>query len=150
MKKPNAAVLAAAAGVKQTQSPDKLKLLREKIADARALELEIAELSEQMAEKQKKLYQIVGGGREPGELVGLFEELGISSMGLDAKGNLPAYDAEVKAFYSAGIPKDPKLATAALNHIEKVWRMPDLIKTQVSIDFGRGERTKFWALEKVL
>lgn len=151
MKKPNVAVLAAISQNKPRPNEDRLRLLRDRVRAARDLEMVIEDLETQVAERRKELTKIVGGSRdEPGELNALFEELGISSISLDAEGNVPAFDAEVKTFYSASIPKDPDKASAALDHIERVWKMPDLIKTSLSADFGRGERAKAKDLEKFL
>lgn len=150
MKKPSEAVIAAASASRPKQSPDKLRELRDKVREARDLELEIASLEEQVSLKRRRLQEIVGGGREPGQLVDLFEELGVSGMSLEADGNLPAYDAELKTFCSASIPKEPERAAEALEYIEKVWRMPDLVKTSFVVDFGRGDRKRATELERIL
>jgi coenzyme F420-reducing hydrogenase alpha subunit len=128
-----------------TPGEDDLRRLRAKIGEARDLDLEIAHLSETISEKQRELSKI-----ETEELPAMFENLQITSMGLDASGNIPAYDAKLKPYYSASIPKDPAESQRALDFIENKWKMPEIIKTSYVIDFGRGERGKAVKLAKVL
>ncbi len=140
-----AALARRAAEKPPAPNEDKLTRLRERLAVARDLELRIIDVDLHLAALQTELNAL---RRE--ELPAMFQELGISSLGLDASGNVPAYDTKLVPFYSASIPKDTDRAEAALAHIEKVWKTPDLIKTIFTVDYGRGERKAAAELTKFL
>jgi hypothetical protein len=107
--------------------------LRSRIAYGRSLELEIAQLAEEMQEKTTLLTDL-----RTRELVDLFERLGTTGIDISADGNLPAYDAALKPYYSANLPKDEEARDVALAFL-KANKAEDLSKTKVEIQFGRGE-----------
>lgn len=128
---PSAAVMVAAQSVKVTPSADKLTKMRELLAEAREIEMDLAELAERAREKQSRLTVI-----KTEELTTLFEQTGIDSLGLDAVGNLPAYDAELKEYYHASIPHEQQDAAFRLLH-DKDWG--DVVKHTVTVTFGLRE-----------
>ena len=127
---------------KPLQSRDRLDLLRQKCLEARNLELEIADLESRLREKKSELSDVIGGGQKRGELVDLFEELQSNSHGVDAVGNLPAFDAKLVPFYSASFPKDPEKARVAVDLVVHGWRMPDLVKNSFTVNLGMGDNKK--------
>lgn len=124
---------------------DALRKLRARLAYARDLGLEIETLEEQIESTKDELAALLRD-----ELPTMFQQLGIRTLGLDASGNMPAYDTKLAPYYHAVIPADPAKAEAALDHVEKVWKMPDLVKTTVTAKFGMRERKDAVTLQKFL
>lgn len=120
-------------------SEDALKKIRDKIAEVRGLDREIADLTERLAEKQAALRAI----REK-DLTDLMKEHKVESITLAAAGNLPAYVAELATEYYAGLPKKatPEQREAGFKFLVEVWKVPDIIKNEVSLSFGAGDHKR--------
>src|SRR6266699_3663480 len=80
---------------------DKLKQIRDMARAMRDLSLEIADLKEQTDQKQKLFTKL-----SMTDLPELFSEHHLKSIGLDAEGNLPAYDMVAQPYYKAVLPEE--------------------------------------------
>lgn len=132
---------AAAAARRQKPSEDKLRRLRETVAQARDLELQIRNTMERLAELNDQLAKI-----ENDTLPTMFQELGVTSMSLDTDGNHPAFVAELDTVYKANLPKDDRAQKA----YKKFPWLREMAKTRVEISFGRDEQARVKKLEAVL
>lgn len=141
-KTPGSAIASALEESKPETPQDKLDAIRDKVRKARDLELEIAELNARVKEKSDELNVI-----KAKELVDLFSEVGMDHFGLEAEGNNPAYDAERKPYYHANIPEDK--APAAFKWLDDEGH-GDIIRTTITIAFGKDERKKAQRVEKSL
>lgn len=128
---PNAAVLAALEEGSQAPSEASLESLRRRIAECRELESEIAGISERLKEKSDELTRI-----RTRDLPAMFEKLRIGDLTLKADGNYPAYQAQLKPFYSAKLPDDPQKKQAAFRRFK--W-LAGLSKTEIKIAMGKGD-----------
>jgi len=129
---PPAALAAAVRATAQQPIPeDQLRRVRDMVRRARDLELEVQDLQAKAAEKGKELTKL-----KTADLPDIFNEVGIPFIGLDAEGNMPAYEARRKSYYHANIPEERKDEAFA-------WLVQegheDMIKTQISIALGRGQ-----------
>jgi hypothetical protein len=129
----NPAVAALAARKRPQPSEGDLTHLKSRIAYGREIEVRIADLQDRLAIENTKLSEL-----RTRELVDLFEKIGISNIGIEQDGNLPAYDAKLKPYYSASLPKDEDKREQALALLKKL-NASDLSKTKVEVQFGRGE-----------
>lgn len=124
-------------------SQDRLDKVRAKIIELRALEVHNAGLSEQQKENALKIRAI-----KEKELVDLFDMAKIHILGVEAEGNLPKYEIEVKPYYHANIPEEnEKQAFEWLNKNKH----GDMIKSTYTVTFGMGQekrRKEFEALLK--
>jgi hypothetical protein len=136
------AMMRADAATPKPPSKDRLDKARDKIKQLRELELKNAELAETISENSRTIKVI-----KEKELVDLFDAAEISSLGIEASGNLPAYEVEIKAYYHANIPEEnePK----AFAWLTKQGH-GDMIKGVYSVAFGMGEEKKRLAFEKIL
>lgn len=127
----------AVAKLAQTKRPQPsegdLAHLKSRIAYGREIEAKIADLQDRLEIENAKLSEL-----RTHELVDLFEKIGISNIGIDPDGNLPAYEAKLKSYYSASLPKDEDKKEEALKLLKK-FNASDLSKTKVEVQFGRGE-----------
>ena len=130
------AAKAASRSVREDPDEKTLESVRAVVRRARDLQLEISSLSEQMARKQEELTGILSK-----KLPGTFGDLGIDTLGLEAEGNMPAYDARKKPYYHAVLPRDPALRKLAVVWLEK-HKHGDIIKTTITAALGMGERRK--------
>lgn len=117
-------------------SGDRLQTLKEAARSLRDGRLELSNLEEQVADKKKALYTL-----QHETLVELLTQSGVDRVGLEAEGNLPAYDAEMKPYYKASIAADwpEEKQAAAYNWLDGQGH-GDLIKTIITIELPRGER----------
>lgn len=139
MRKIDAALAdAMAAEAQAPPSEDRLTRVREKISELRDLEFENQSLQERMRENSEKIREI-----KEKTLVDMFDSAGISSLGIEAEGNLPPYDVEIGPYYHANIPDET--ADQAFAWLTKN-KHGDLIRGTYTVTFGRGEeknRRKF-------
>lgn len=136
-------IAAASTSPTQVSVPqDKLDAVRDAIRALRDLERRKADLAEQLAEINKSIlsYQFT-------KLVDLFTETRVDSLGLEAEGNLPAYDAEKTQLYSAKIPEDKERDAA--DWFEENGH-GDLVKATFTVAFGMGEIETARSFEKLL
>lgn len=120
---------------KTEKSPDKLDVIRTKLARVRDLRLSIIEWERQIKEANKELQTLTFQ-----ELPEMFQVSGVRTLGLDASGSLPPYDAEIKPYYKASISAEwepeRRNAAFALLHTRKAG---DLIKSVVTVELDRGQ-----------
>jgi hypothetical protein len=118
---------------------DALQKIRDKIAEVRDLDKDIADLNERLSYKLAARKVI----REK-DLPDLMKQYKVNSIQLAAKGNLPAYDATLDTEYYAGLPKSatPEQREAGFKFLVEVWKVPDIIKNAVSLKFGAGDHKR--------
>lgn len=134
---PPAALVAAVKATADKPLPeDRLEKVRELLRQCRDGDLELAELAEKSKAVSVRLHKM-----KSETLPDVFAQLGIDKLGLEAEGNLPAYDADLKPFYKANISADwpPEQQDKAFAFLDKVGS-GDLIKSQFSVFIGRGDR----------
>lgn len=128
----------SAAMAERAPSADKLDQLRDTIREQRDTLLEIEDLEAALKGKKLKLNAL-----EREVLPTLFADAGVDKVGLEAEGNLPAYDATAKPYYKASIAADWPLERQAAGFN---WLIDnghsDVVKTIITIEFGRGERER--------
>jgi len=143
MKSDDEVMPAAVAVAVKTKLPkagaDRLDAIRNKLREARALQLEIDDTQEKLSELQHKLYEIQGGGKERGELVDLMESVSMRNFTLEAEGNWPAYSVTLQPYYNVSFPTDADKRADAINYIAKDMGVPDLVKNVCTVSFGKGE-----------
>lgn len=147
MNSPNAAVAAAiAARASATPNEGALEAIRAKAREAKSLELEIEDAEERIKQMKVRLNAITMT-----ELPDLMTAAGVDNVGVTAMGNMPAFEAKLKPFYSASIPADGDEAQriAAFKALEAA-NAADLIKTTVTVDFPKEERKAVAAFIKKL
>jgi hypothetical protein len=108
--------------------PDKVELVRKKMARVREIELERASLAERSKELGTELHTI-----KTAELVSLFDQAKIDKLGIPPDGNMPAYEMKVDWYYKANL-SDSEDIDKGLAYIRKTE--PDLIKTTYEVHFG--------------
>jgi hypothetical protein len=116
-------------------SEDKLTRVRNLIAELRGYEVQKSEFEERahnLSEKIKTLKEKT--------IVDAFDDAKITNLGIEAEGNLPAYDIELKNYYHANIPDDEN-AGKAYDWLRKNHG-GDMIKATYTIQFGRGSEKK--------
>lgn len=123
-------------------SEDKLEKVRDRVREARDLDVKIAQYAQEAAGAGERKNAILFN-----ELPEMFDEVKITSLGLDAEGDLPAYHTELKDFYKASIPKDKE--EPAFKWLEKN-KHGDMIKTVITIELGRGDRATAKLVEDFL
>lgn len=116
-------------------SEDALEKIRKKIAEVRALDATIQDLTEKLSAAQTARAKITDV-----ELPDLLKQHKVTSVTLAPHGNLPAYDATLSTEYFASLPaKDQDKAKIGIDFLVKVWKVPDIVKSAVSLTFGAGE-----------
>lgn len=110
---------------------DKITKVKETIAKLRDYEFENQSLQERIAANSEKIKEI-----KEDTLVSMFDEVGITNMGIEADGNLPPYDIEIKPYYHANVPEANQ--EKAFAWLEKN-KHGDMIKGTYTVSFGRGE-----------
>ena len=124
------------------ESGDKLDRVRNAVRRLRDLEFEKAELEERLSAIKNDILVL-----EQRDLVSLFSEVHVTSVSLEAEGNLPAVVADRVPFYSAKIP--PEKEAEAFNWFNQQGH-GDLIKTEIKVSFGMGDRTEAEQVETML
>ena len=136
----------SAAMAERAPSADKLDQLREAIRMQRDTLLEIEDLEAALKGKKLKLNAL-----EREILPTLFADAGVDKVGLEAEGNLPAYDATAKPYYKASIAADWPLERQAAGFN---WLIDnghsDVVKTIITIEFGRRDHERATAFKKLL
>src|SRR5262245_52600128 len=106
---------------------DKLERARDAVRNLRDLELGIQNLEAKLADAKKQQLQITRN-----DLPDLFNELGIAELTLQKEGNMPAYTAKLKPFFTAGIaaswPEEKR--EEAFAYLTSIGAQ-DLIKTKI-------------------
>jgi len=129
-----ASVLEQDAGV-ASRSENVLVTLRNKIAEVRELDARIKDAEEAVAELKRKRWSIVGHFNVSGELVAMLQSAGVPSLSIEAAGNYPAYEANLKTLFTAKLPEDDRRDKA----LRKFRWLEGLTKTQYKVDFSKGQ-----------
>ena len=129
-----ASVLEQDAGV-ASKSESVLVTLRRKIAEVRELDARIKDAEEALADLKRKRWGIVGHFNVSGELVAMLQSAGVPSLSIQAEGNYPAYEAELKTLFTAKLPEDERRDKA----LKRFKWLEGLTKTQYKVDFSKGQ-----------
>lgn len=129
-----------------TKSADKLDLLRQKVKEARDLDVAIKHHQEEAKNKAKARLEIMNQ-----TLPALFQEVGVRVMELEAEGNLPPYEVDLADLYYANIKAEwsDEQRDRAFELLSKMGS-GDLIKQIVVVEFGRNTEKKQERLAKLL
>ena len=127
-------------------NPDRLAVVREALRAFRDTQLEIAQTEERL--KQMKAAALE---TQHQTLPDLFSQAGITNLGLEAEGNLPAYQFTAKPYYHASIASSwpPERREEAFDYLNEVGA-GDMIKHGVTVLFSRGEGEKVDTLQEFL
>jgi hypothetical protein len=143
---PSPALAAAMRAAAPTQAPDKLDALRAAARELRDKEREIADLDERLKAAKAEANEM-----RHKRLVDLMQEAGVDRVGLPAEGNQPAADAVLSPYYHAVIAADwePDRRQVAFSWLESAGH-GDLIKTVLTVAFGRDERARAKEIQQYL
>lgn len=127
-------------------SEDKLEAVRNALRELRDLGVEAQDLQARLAEKQARASFL-----QTKHLVELFESTHIDQLGLQAEGNMPAYDATLRPYYKANISAEwePERQAKAFNWLGANGH-EDMVRTQIIVELGRGERKLAKSIEAYL
>lgn len=152
-RKASAAAFAAAATADARAKPpptaDALERVRDHVRRARDTAMEIADKTAALNELKQRQYELLSK-----KLPDMFRELGISSLGLEAEGNNPAYSAVAAPYYRANISADwdDERRAKAFKWLRDN-DLGDLIKAEYSVEFGmkteKQQRALVAALKKL-
>lgn len=112
-------------------SGDRLQRARDMVRDLRDREMVVAALEERLTAAKVEIKEI-----KERTIPDFFDEVGVPKLGLDAEGNVPAYEIKIADRYHANIPYESE--AQAFAYLHKVGAA-DLIKTTFTIAFGLGE-----------
>ena len=134
MNNPSPAVLAAMKSTTTTVPSDKLEAIRNVAKRARDMQLNIAQLEEDLKVAKSALNSIYYD-----TLPQMLMEVGLDKIGIAKEGNYPGYDYKLKKFYRANIAAkwDDAKREAAFEYV-KAMGAEDIIKTEVSVLFPKG------------
>jgi hypothetical protein len=139
MTEPSSAV-ANAIAKRQAAGPNEasLETVRAKAREARALEAQIEDYEERISQCKIALIKI-----KMTDLPDLMSAIGIDNIGINAEGNMPAFDAKLKPFYQASIPAKAteEERSKAFAYLENN-NAADLIKTVVTVSFSKEQRAE--------
>jgi hypothetical protein len=110
---------------------DKLERARDMVRQLRDQEAEIAGLEERLKTAKETARQM-----KEKTLPDFFDEVGVSSLMLEAEGNMPKFEIAIADYYHANIPEEE--APAAFSYLKSRGE-EDLIKTTFTIAFGLNE-----------
>lgn len=116
------------------KSGDTLVKLQKQIEELRELEFQRDDLNNRSKELGTKIYEI-----RTKKLVDLFDQVGVSKLGIPESGNLPAYEIELIDHVKANLGDlDEKDFAKAIAWLEKKG-LGDMIKTTITVSFGMGK-----------
>ncbi len=117
---------------------DRLIAIRNKAREAAQTELQVKNLEESLSEAKRTLQEYYTK-----TLPDMMDEAQISSLSLDAKGNMPAFDITVGPYYKASIPEawGDEQKEAAFKYLEQ-HKAGDLIKHIIIIEFDIDDHVK--------
>lgn len=113
---------------------DKLDVIRKHAAAARDIELEIADLENQVRDLKAKLWNLYHG-----TIPSLLNDAGLDRVGVPPDGNKPGVDYILRPYYAASISSkwdEPKRQMAF--DVLRQYKANDLIKTKVEARFPKG------------
>lgn len=146
---PNQPPAAVAAAIKRDETAvpeDKLDKLRAAVREVRDLRRDEQDLTERLAQVKAQINE-----REGKTLPDLFTEAKVDHIGLEAEGNLPAYDAEMKPYYHANISAEWPMEQQqkGFDWLDEN-KFGDLIKSMYVVMVPRGARAKALEVEEAL
>jgi hypothetical protein len=142
--KSNAVAAMMAEDAAKPPPKDRLEKLRDAVRELREVEFQRKSLEERQAELGTRMYEL-----KTKTIVELFDLAKVTSIGVPAEGNLPAYELEVGWDYKANLSNVPEEELPkSIAWIRKTD--PDLLKTTFTIDFGLKEGKKMKAFEAML
>jgi hypothetical protein len=127
---PASAVEAAVAALAVKPSENKLEFVRDRVRRAQELELEIADAEDALGRLRGQLFEILMS-----ELPALFDELGLTKLGVQPRGNHPGGEAKLTTFYKASLPKDERKEQA----LRKFKWLGELAKRTYTVLVDRGD-----------
>ena len=132
---PSADLLAVATESPPVTPLDRLEKVRDRLARVRDLRLLVAELTERVTAANKEIQELTFT-----ELPDAYAELGLRTLNLQATGNLPAVNSEVKPYYKANIAadwaaEDRERGFKTLESLEA----EHLIKSKITVELQRGD-----------
>jgi hypothetical protein len=127
--------------IKTPHEQDKLDQVREMARAMRDLTLQVKDLEDQIEQKQRQLTQL-----SMKDLPDLFEQHNVRSIGLEAEGNLPAYDVVASPYYKAVLPKEED---EGLRWLEANGH-GDMIKRQYVVNLAMDTEQQATALRSFL
>ena len=131
-------LLDKAASASPRANADKLNTVRDCARKMRDTQLEIADLEEKLSQANKRLQHL-----RFTELPDLFAEAGVTSVGLEAEGNMPAYEVQVRPYYYANIRADwPEEKREEAFQLLSDLGHESVIATEVAVRFDRGDYKK--------
>jgi hypothetical protein len=109
--------------------------IKASLSVARELELAIEDHEQKLSQAKAELYAL-----EHNILPSQFNTAGIRHLTLEAEGNVPSYQCELKPYFKAVIPAkwDEAKRTAAMQELEE-FGAGDLAKRMVCVSFPRSE-----------
>jgi hypothetical protein len=122
-------------------SVEALELVKNTARVVRDLTLEIKDIEAMLEEKKKKLTQITMK-----DLPDLFDQYSLRSIGLEAEGNLPAYDLTASPYYKAVLPKEDD---AGLRWLEDNGH-GDMIRRVYTVNLDKDSEEQAKALREYL
>ncbi len=119
-------------------SQDKLDEIRALARTAQSLEMAVTEAEQRLNDLKRMRDRLIEG-----DLPELMDSVGIKSITVDAKGNLPEFTCAVKTVYSCniGVNWEAERRRAAFDWLEDHGH-GSLIKTEVSVPFSREDRDR--------
>jgi len=125
---------------------DKLEFVRDQVRHMRDLERRIEDVEALGKELRGQRRHM-----ETETLPDLFMELGINNLGLEAEGNMPAYDARLQDHYHANIRSDwPDGQQQEALEWLRDHGLGDIIKTVITIELGLGSGSLLDKVENFL
>ncbi len=127
-------------------SADKLDEIRALARTAQSLEQAVADAEEHLTNLKRMRNHLVEG-----ELPELMDSVGLKSITVEAKGNLPEFTCAVKTIYRCNIGAnwEAERRRAAFEWLENHGH-GSLIKTEVNVPFSREDRERVSAFVKLL
>jgi hypothetical protein len=127
-------MLEAMATEQQERVAPTLEKIRDEIKELRSLEFEIASMEERLKITKERVRFL-----KEKTLVDMFDGAGITSLGVEAHGNLPPYDIEIKPYVRANIAADwePERRERAYAWFEKNGH-GDMLRNTVTVHLGKG------------
>lgn len=127
-------------------SSDKLDRVREAVKQLRNLDLEVNDAEEHLKSLKKSATTL-----RQTTLPDLFDEAGVTSLGLEKDGNHPPCIASVQPHYHASIPADwpEDQRNEAFTILEELGGA-EIIRVNIVVDFGKGEHAQAQELKKLL
>jgi hypothetical protein len=125
-------------------SPDALNKVSEKLRELRGIDQEIGKYEQLLREKKERRQLLLEK-----EIVDVLDEAGMTSAGIQADGNNPALDVEVRPYYHANIAVDwpEEQRKKSFAWIDKFH--PGMLRNTFTIKFGKSSRKLQVQFEKL-